>query len=86
MPSQPLDIVRAELDASPRDHEYIDLGNVSTWSAADRQSASDELMRAGEDGDARVPAALNGLLPPAQLVHPLSQTTATSVDDTQQRA
>jgi hypothetical protein len=69
MASQPLEIVRAELSASPREHEYLDLGNIDSWSAADKQGAADELMRAAEEGDARVPAALLGLLPPQQLLH-----------------
>lgn len=68
MASQPLDIVRSELSASPRDHEYIDLGDTSAWPDGEKRKAADELMRAAEAGDSRVPAALVGLLPETELV------------------
>src|SRR5256885_3678539 len=68
MASQPLDIVRAELSASPRDHEYLDLGDTGAWSDGQKRQVADELMRAGDGGDARVAAALLGLLPETELV------------------
>ena len=76
MSAQPLDIVRTELSRSPREYEYLDLGDTGSWSAADKQAASDELMRAAEKGDARAPAALRGLLPKLQLVHSLEYLLA----------
>jgi hypothetical protein len=63
MASQPLDIVRAALSTSPRDYEYLDLGDTSGWPDGERRRAADELIRAGEKGDQRAPAALWGLLP-----------------------
>jgi hypothetical protein len=79
MSAQPLDIVRMELSRSPREYEYLDLGDTSGWSDADKQAASDELMRAGEEGDARTPAALRGLLPRLQLVHSLEYLLANAL-------
>ena len=63
----PLDIVRAQIGTSARDNEYIDIGDVSSWTDEDKRRAADELMRAADGGDARAPAALPGLLPQAEL-------------------
>jgi len=76
MSAQPLDIVRGELNRPVREYEYLDLGDTTAWSAADKQAAADELMKAGENGDTRAPAAVRGLLPPQQLVHSLEYLVA----------
>ena len=76
MAAQPIDVVRTELNRSAREYEYLNLGDTTAWSAAEKQTASDELMRAAEEGEARAPAALVGLLPPLQLVHSLEYLLA----------
>jgi hypothetical protein len=63
MPRLPIDIAREELLSNPREFEYLDFGDTSSWSENDKQEVVHALLDAAAAGDSRVPVALFGLMP-----------------------
>jgi hypothetical protein len=61
--SSPIDLAKSLLGTSPRDQEYLDFGDTSSWSAAERRAVIDLLVAAAGTGDPRTPGALSILLP-----------------------
>jgi hypothetical protein len=65
MPS-PIELANQLLSTTPRDLEYLDFGDTSSWSAQDRRAVADMLIDAAEKGDSRAPPVLAGMLPPSE--------------------
>lgn len=76
--STPVELVTSLLATTPRDLEYLDLGDSAQWSDGDRAKVAALLVTAAERGDARAPAALVGVLAPEALGAALSRLLAAS--------
>ncbi len=76
--STPVELVTSLLATTPRDLEYLDLGDSLKWSAGDRAKVAALLVTAAEGGDARAPAALVGVLDEGALAVALSSLLAAS--------
>lgn len=74
----PVDLVTSLLGTTPRELEYLDLGDSTSWSEDDRAKVAALLVTAAEGGDSRAPGALVGVLADGPLAVELSGLLAAS--------
>jgi hypothetical protein len=71
--SSPIDLAKSLLGTSPRDQEYLDFGDTSSWSVDERRDVIALLLAAAAGGDPRAPGALSILLAADEQEATLSQ-------------